>query len=75
MDWFERSLGLVMPDTRIASVYRDVENNDSKVDVNDWLRTLCRNLRCQKYAVFYIVTGKGMFLKLSRLQCQQAKAF
>jgi acyl transferase domain-containing protein/NAD(P)-dependent dehydrogenase (short-subunit alcohol dehydrogenase family)/acyl carrier protein len=46
---FERSLGLVMPDTEVAVVFRE-GRLDSDAGLRDWVATLCRELKAAHLA-------------------------
>ncbi|MFA6174053.1 MAG: SDR family NAD(P)-dependent oxidoreductase [Kiritimatiellales bacterium] len=45
---FERSLGLVLPDTQVAVIFREVDEGSRNVPMQEWLRTLWAELQTEQ---------------------------
>ncbi|EGD45657.1 Mycocerosate synthase., 6-deoxyerythronolide-B synthase [Ruminiclostridium papyrosolvens DSM 2782] len=66
---FERSLGLVMPDTRIAAIMQESEEN-REPDIKDWLQKLWREMPTPKNSSILYQEGKRYICRIRPTKMQ-----
>ncbi|MCX8131980.1 MAG: SDR family NAD(P)-dependent oxidoreductase [Clostridia bacterium] len=61
---FERSLGLIMPDTQTAGIYLEVSCEDRKEKIRGWMPRIWSELRCHKTESVLYQGGKRYICKI-----------